>query len=113
SMDPSLRAEAAMALALLGADNPDVFPTLREIFQEKSHPFRIRALEALARLGRPGEEAVAIAVRMLWDDSLARPKAAEVLGRMGLAAKSAIADLVNVLKGSDNPARIPAALALW
>src|SRR5207247_2506548 len=40
-------------------------------------------------------------------------KAAEVLGRIGPRAKSAIPDLLEVLKGSDNEARVQAALALW
>jgi HEAT repeat protein len=86
---------------------------LVEVFQDRNHPFRVRALEALARLGLRSEEVTSIPVRMLWDDAQARAKAAEVLGRMGPTAKPAIPDLLDVLRGSDNLARVQAALALW
>ena len=113
STDPGLRIEAALALAHIAPDARTVYPVLVEVFQEGNHPYRVRALEALSRLGLTGEEAVSAPVRMLWDDTQARAKAAEFLGRTGPSAKPAIPALAEVLRGSDNQTRIQAALALW
>ena len=126
SMNEALRMEAALALASMGTDNPEVFPVLLEIFQDRNHPLRARALEAMAQLAAkrgsvpsrgevqsPSTLPAVLATRLLWDDEKVRAKAAEVLGRMGPAARSAIPALMDVLKGSDNQARIQAALAVW
>jgi HEAT repeat protein len=107
-----------LALAHIAPDAHTVFPVLVEVFQEGNHPYRVRALEALCRLALAksapeGEEAVSWPIRILWDDAQARAKAAEVLGRMGPGAKAAVPTLAEVLRGSDNPTRIQAALALW
>jgi hypothetical protein len=59
------------------------------------------------------EAAISVLVRVLWEEGPARVKAAEVLGRMGPAARSAVPALTNLLKGSDTEARIQAAQALW
>jgi HEAT repeat protein len=118
STDQGLRMDAALALAHIAPAAQTVFPVLDEIFKEGNHPYRVRALEVLARLalaatGLKGEEIFFWPVRILWDDTQARTKAAEVLGRMGPAAKLAIPALAEVLRGSDNQSRIQAALALW
>jgi HEAT repeat protein len=113
STDPALRIEAALALAEVAPDNPDVFPVLREVFEDRDSLYRLRALEGLSKLGSADESAASILMRMLWDDAQGRAKAAEVLGGMGPAAKSAVPALTDVLNGSDNQARVQAALALW
>jgi HEAT repeat protein len=113
STDPAFRIEAALALAQVKPDPQAILPVLVEVFQDRNHPFRVRALEALSRLGLSSPDVLMMPVRMLWDDMQARAKAAEILGRMGPAAKAAAPDLADVLRGSDNPARVQAALALW
>jgi HEAT repeat protein len=56
---------------------------------------------------------VSALVRALWEETPARIEAAEVLGRLGPSAKSAVPSLENLLQGYDSQARIQAALALW
>jgi HEAT repeat protein len=74
---------------------------------------RIRAVEALFRLGSAAEAAIPALVQVLRDEEPARIKAAEVLGHLGPAAKAAVPALRELLKAVDPEARIQAALALW
>src|SRR5207245_187612 len=52
-------------------------------------------------------------MRALWDEGLARIKAAEVLGRIGPAAKPAVPILHELVKVSDADTRLQTAVALW
>jgi HEAT repeat protein len=70
-------------------------------------------MEALSKLGSVDDVAISALVRALADDGVARVKAAEVLGRMGPPAKSAVPALTDLLRESDPEACVQAALALW
>jgi HEAT repeat protein len=90
-----------------------VLPVLLEVIQERNHLSRVRAIEALSRLGSVDDPAISALTRALEDEGAARVKAAEVLGRIGPPAKSAVPALTDLLKESNPEARVQAALALW
>ena len=113
SANANLRLEGAMAWAYVGGDAIPVLPVLLEVALERSHASRARVVEAVAHLHSGGEAAVPTLTRVLWEDGPAQVKAAEVLGRIGPPAKSAVSALTTLLKGSDTEVRIQAALALW
>jgi HEAT repeat protein len=70
-------------------------------------------MEALSQLGSVDEAVISALVGALADDSAARTKAAEVLGRMGPVAKSAIPALADLLKEPSADVCVPFAVALW
>jgi HEAT repeat protein len=111
--DATVRLEAALALAQTGADAQAGLPVLLEAVRERNHPSRGRAMEALASPGLRTETAVSALIRVLWEDGPNRAKAAQILGRMGPRAKSAVPTLSNLVKRPDPEVRIQAALALW
>lgn len=74
---------------------------------------RLEVIEAVAKLGPAGVDAVPALVDALGaTDGRVRQRAAEVLGKLGPAAKAAVKPLVNALKDDDLDARYAAGQAL-
>lgn len=76
-------------------------------------PDRLRAMDAVAKIGPAAVDAVPALVDALGaTDGRVRRRAAEVLGKLGPAAKAAIPALVKALKDDDLDARYAAGQAL-
>ena len=123
SADATVRLEAALALAQTGTVQAQkaereaptarhatlaqkVLSVLLGVVRERNHPLRTRAMDALYSCGAGDEAVVAALTRALGDGGSSRVKAAEVLGRMGPLAKSAVPALNDLVKGPDPDARI-------
>ena len=113
SGDPSLRLETAIALARVGGDLQAVLPVLLAVIRDRTNSYRARTLEALSQVHTADLAVIATLVQLLSEVQPARVTAAEILGRMGTAAQSAVPALTVLLKASDPETRLQAALALW
>src|SRR5262249_57340303 len=90
SGDPNMRLDVALALANIGEGAEEAIPVLLDVLSERGHSLRLRAMEALSRIPGTSEALVPALVSVLHEEDPARPKAAEVLGRLGPAATEAL-----------------------
>jgi HEAT repeat protein len=95
------RAEAAMALGLIGRDNPDILADLMRMLESGDEASRIGAAEALQKVGEQASQAVRLLGRALHDKNpRVREEAAEALGGLGGHAKPVIPALIEALGDS-------------
>jgi HEAT repeat protein len=110
--DAAVRLEAAIGLAKLGGEAATAaLSTLQAAARDKSHPDRLRAIEALGEIGPSAAPAVPLLVLALREEGPVRLRAVEALGRIGPPAREAAPALERVLSDPDLQAR--AAIALW
>ncbi len=112
---------ASLGFALRSETNPPAGPlpeavtTLIAALKDKDDQVRMRAAEALGRIGPAAKAAVAVLAQRLQaeDEDAVHSAAAEALGRIGPDAKPALGVLTRHLKNPDIYVRINAAKALW
>jgi HEAT repeat protein len=110
----SVAVEAAMALApSRGAVAASALPVLLATADDRNHPDRLRAIEALGMLGPLAAPAVPTLVRALTEEGPARSRSVQALGRIGPAAKEAVPALREALLSPQASTRARAAIALW
>jgi HEAT repeat protein len=110
-----VRSYAAHALQAYGADAKQAIPALREALRDKNGHVRYSAAEALWTMEHDAGAVVPTLVDTLkLDDSpYARSGTADVLGKIGPAAKQAIPQLTASLKDEWRTVRVSAAGSLW
>jgi HEAT repeat protein len=114
---------ALAVLVQLGQQGKAAVPVLSALLADrKAHPFlRVAAAEALWRVDGQTKVAVEALVKVLrestwshgWGSQTPHGRAAEVLDRMGPAAKQALPELEKLLKSADRHEQHAAAGALW
>ena len=109
--DAKYRAEAVTALGALAENNKTLIPVLGGVLKDKSALVSSLAVGAVEPFA---PEVVSLVVQLLKDKSSpsARARAAEVLGRIGPAAKAAIPVLTQAVKDEDVKVRRAAIDAL-
>jgi HEAT repeat protein len=97
--DWDVRAHAAEALGIIGADPQTTVPALIQHLRDKDEDVRERIVEALGRIGREPQSAVPVLISALTDDSGSiRSLAAGALANFGKDAQPAVPTLITLLQ---------------
>jgi HEAT repeat protein len=114
-LSKQLRANAALALGMIGADARLAAPSLEEGLKDPEAIVRVSCAQALWLLvGKQAEGTVDVLIATLKDfDPVVRARAAYALFRMRGDAKDAAGQLEIALTDSDPQVRRNAAFALW
>ncbi len=109
--DWRIRASAARGLGNAGTKAVHAFSKLAQLAFDEQADVRLRAVEALLKLGAPPEDLVRICGKVLLADDDRRPRkvAVKALAKMGAPAVPALAE---ALHARDPSARMQAAVAL-
>jgi HEAT repeat protein len=115
--NPHVRLMAVQALAAVGPGALPAAAALRQVRDSRDPDWRLAGVEsarALWKLGRKADEYLPSLSRVLHRDPNpdARRRAAQVLGEIGPAAKSAVADVVDALDDLEDEVSSAAAEAL-
>jgi HEAT repeat protein len=111
--ESSLRAEAASALAELGADALSTLPRLRAWLEDADALLRVQSATAVWQLSKDDKAVLPVLRRGLESgDARARRRAAEALADLGPAAKSTAEALKELLEDPERDVRAAAAAAL-
>jgi HEAT repeat protein len=113
--DFDARGAAASALGAIGPDAASAKTALVSALKDREPRVRILAAEALVRLDKKPEAAIALLDKELQKNKLAnlRKEAAEAIGRLGAEGKPLREPLRGALADKDTDVRIAAAEALW
>jgi HEAT repeat protein len=99
--DPRSASGAAQALGNLGADGPDAIPALAEAMRGTNIVLCRLAAKALSQIGPPALPTLIAHLR--HSDPFVRGESALAIGWMGAVARSAVPDLVHILRGPRIP----------
>jgi HEAT repeat protein len=115
--DRRVQDEAIEALCAIGPSAKDALPAIRRAIREAGKHDDERTAPSFVLIDplyKLGPDAVPLLIEFLDDDDPNyKSRSAHGLGRIGPAAKSALAKLVSALKHDDPAVRGDAAVALW
>jgi HEAT repeat protein len=110
--DENTRAEAAEALADLGADGKPALPALLMALGDEGERVRQNALHAIIAIGPDAAAAQALTNSLKDSDPLVRALSANALGQLGPLARKSIPALREALHDRDETVQKEAAAAL-
>lgn len=113
--DFDTRGAAASALGAIGPDARAASAALASALKDREPRVRILAAEALVRIEKKPDAALALLGKELQKNKLAnfRKESAEAIGRLGALGKPFLETLRGALADKDTDVRIAAADALW
>lgn len=110
---PSVRAQAAEALGVIGAEAREAIPALREASQDQDRDLRVAAAASLWCLeGDAAAVPPVLLAALRGEDGLVPQMAVEALGRLGPRARAAVPAIRDLLDNEDIGLRHAAAAAL-
>lgn len=112
--DPSVRSQAAFAIAQMGSSAGSAVPSLINDLSSTDNSVRLQAINALGEIGSPGaSEAISPLKGLLTDtDPVVRVAASGALAKLDPQSPEGMPKLIVALESGDYPARYEAVTAL-